>query len=210
MSVSCYCLGSYSTKSKMQIGLAVVEVNYSKPDVEKLVAGFIQKFPNVQKSEKLYKIEGTMFPGVFLEFSQTIYEDINADRKAILSVPTGVFNFTFTDPSKLTKDQLDAWNALMTKDGKSTQINDYFQSVKNALLDLAKNMQANKTLDDITYQGWYYGSYNDSLIWGSPKALFVSKTILGTQFNNYIQSIAAKDQAEKAKSKNESDASTGF
>ena len=211
MLLVCYCLGVNSTTPQLKGGgLAIVKVDYHKSDIEKLVDGFRQNFPNAIKSDKAYNIESTMYPGVFLTFSSTVYEDSSVDRKATLTVPTEIFTFTFQETAKLTKDQSDLWNVLMAKDGKTTQLDEYVQSVKTSLVELAKIMQAHKTLEPITYQGWYNCSDYVSLIWGDPKAIFASKQMLGMQISNYNQAKAAKDLAEKEKLKKESESSTGF
>ena len=216
VSVNCYQLGQWLNK-KGDDELAIVEVSYITFDLDKLIAGFTQNYPNVQKENRTYKFESETFPGIFLEFERAYLSDVNPDRRAKLSIPTGKFNFVFTDPSKLSKDQLAIWQAAMAADGKTSQLNEYYESVKASILGLAGKMESAKKLDDysLTILGFSHGTgsnsaYYESVIYGAPTAIFASKQILGLHMNNYRQSIESKDQAEKAKLKKESESSTGF
>ena len=211
ISVNCYQLGIGLNTIHPQEhgGLAIVAVSYKVFDSDKLVDGFMQNFPNAQKENKSYRIESTMYPGVFLEFERTMFSDINPDRRATLSIPTEKFAVSFTELSKLSKDQLVAWETLMTQNDK-TNVNEYFESVKTSLLELTKSMESEKSLDSLTYQGWYNSGQYAQTIYGAPSAVFASKQILGSHMNNYRQSFEDEDQKEKAKLKKESESSTGF
>jgi len=223
ISVDCYQL--YDTVSQGG-SLAAVEVSYITFDLDKLVAGYMQNYPNARKENKSYKFENTMYPGVFIEFERTFFTDINQDMRATLSIPTEKFTITFTEPAKLSKEQLAVWEALMTKDGKTTQLDEYFASVKTMFLDFVKSVESDvptsntpngpkkrrpvNRLDALSYQGWYDSSIYNSLIYGHPNAVFASKQILEPLMNNYRQSIEAADQEQKAKLKKDSDSSSGF
>lgn len=216
IAVNCYQLGMglNTTTPEEHGGLAIVEVVYRTFDLDKLIEGFTQNFPNARKDKKSYKIESTVYPGVFLEFERTLFLDANSDRKATLSIPTEKFSFAFTEPVKLSKEKLAVWEGLMAQDGKTSQIKEFFESVKASLLELAKNIEIQKAtrlrLDPLTYLGWYDNRQYEAIIYGGPKAVFASKQILGLHMNNYRQTLEAKDQAEKAKKEKESKASTGF
>ena len=129
-SVICYELNGKNSPGNG--GLAVVEVSYQTFDLAKLVDGFMQNYPNAGKENKSYKIESTTYPGVFLEFERTYFLDINPERRATLSIPTGTFTFQFTEPSKLSKEQLAVWQRLMAQNDKA-DVNEYFASVKASL-----------------------------------------------------------------------------
>lgn len=160
ISLNCFLLNS---KPHGNGGLAIVEVSYLTFDLDKLVEGFMQNYPNAKKQAKSYKIESTMYPGVFLEFERTFFSDINQDRRATLSIPTKKFTFTFTELSKLSNEQLGVWDSLMTKDGKTTQRNEYYESMKTAFLGFVKDIESEKStgprLEPLTYQGWYDNPY---------------------------------------------------
>ena len=143
--------------------------------------------------------------------------NVNPDRRAKLSIPTEKFTFAFTEPSKLSTDQLAVWETLMKLDGKTSRISDFIESVKTQLSEFAKNMASKKKLDSysVTMLGLDRGPSRSSqdyasIIFGAPSAVFASKKILDFHMNDYRQSIEAKDQARKAKLKKESDSSTGF
>jgi hypothetical protein len=148
--------------------------------------------------------------------------DINSDRRAKLSIPTGTFTFSFTDLSKLSKEQLAIWDAsrkeAIVQDGKIPEMEEYFESVKTSIVELEKSMKSDKKLDDysLTTLGWagefQNGSHKsyDPIIYGDPSAIFASKQILDPLMNNYRKSIEDEDQKEKAKLKQQSDSSSGF
>jgi len=208
ISLNCYEL--YDTVEKGGC-LAVVEVSYKTFDSNKLSEAFLQNYPNARTENKSYKFESTMYPGIFIEFERAFFSDVNQDRRATLSIPTDKFTFDFTAPSKLSADQLAAWNTLMTQNDK-TNMDEYFESVKTSLLELANNIESDNahSLDPLTYQGWYYNGQYQNIIYGAPNAVFASKQILDPLINNYSQSIETADQAEKAKLKKDSDSSSGF
>ncbi|MGB7748686.1 MAG: hypothetical protein WBN75_15535 [Verrucomicrobiia bacterium] len=215
--VDCYLLGVglNTTHPKEHGGLAIVEVTYRTSDISNLVETFMQNFPDAQKKNRSYRVESTLYPGVFLEFERTLFSDVNQDRRATLSIPTGKFTFLFTELSKLSEDQLALWDKAMTQDGKTKQRNEYYESMKTSLLGFAKDTETEKPtqliLDPLTYQGWYEanGEY-EPIIFGAPCAVFASKTILDSHMNKYRQTVEAKDKADKAKLKKESESSTGF
>jgi hypothetical protein len=209
ISLNCYEL--YDTVSRGG-SLAVVEVSYTTFDLDKLVETFTQNYPNAKKENTSYKIENAIYPGVFLEFDRTYFSDINSDRRATLSIPTGKFTFTFTEPSKLSAEQLATWEALMTKDGKTSKIEEYFVSVKTSFWELAKDIESKKSSDSLSDLGWNnIGAANAiAIIYGNPSAVFASKRILDPLMNNYRKSIEAADQEQKDKLKKDSDSSSGF
>ncbi len=85
-------------------GLAVVQVIYIKSDLDKLVAGFGQNYPNARKENKHYKTELLpSYPGAFLEYDETIYSDTNQDRRAELLFPAGKNTVTYTDKCQLSE-----------------------------------------------------------------------------------------------------------
>ena len=216
ISVNCYLLGMglNTTHPQEHGGLAIVEVSYNNADMGKLVDGFMQNYPNAQKRNKSYRFENTMYPGVFIEFERTFFSDMNPDMRAALSIPTEKFGITFPEPSKLSKEQLAVWEASMTKDGKTSQMNEYFPMVRTSLLEIKKNIESDKAvrlrLDPLTYLGWYDNRNYESIIYGGPRAVFASKQILGLHMHDYRQSIDSKGQTEKAKLKKESESATGF
>ena len=208
-SVECYQLHDSGHGS-----LAVVKVSYITFDVDKLVEGFMQNYPNAQKETKPFKIENVIYPGITLEYERLFFSDINQDRRAMLSVPSKNITFVFTEPSKLSQDQLAVWNSGMTMAGK-TDINEFFESVKASLLQLVKNIDSDdetrkrlvQNLDPMAADGWKDYSHK---IYDAPYAVFASKQILDPLMNNYRQSIETADQEQKAKLKKESDSSSGF
>jgi len=206
--VSCYQLNDSTGR------LVVVEVHYGPSDSGKLVEGFMQNYPNAQKMNKIYRFENAKYPGVSIEFERTFFSDINPDRRATLSIPTEKFAFSFTEPSKLSKEQLAVWDGLMAREGKPSQMSEYFESVKTSFLGFLKEVATSKPtrlrLDSLTYQGWYDNRQYESIIYGSPTAVFASKQILDPIMNSYHESVMSKDQKEKAKLKKESESSTSF
>ena len=182
-------------------------------------------YPNAQKQSKSYKIESTVLPGVFINFQREMLSEITPDKRATLSFPTGKFTFTLTDLSKLSADQLEKWEALM-QNRQQTNMNQYFASVKIALVEIASNIElsaqnqldtsqqnggpSTTPLDPLTYLGWYHsGEYSD-LIFGAPSAVFASKRILEPMMQNYSESIEAQAQKAKAELQKESESSSGF
>jgi hypothetical protein len=217
ISVNCYQLNK-SWNPERNGDLGIVEVSYITFDLDKLVEGFMQNYPNARKEKRAHRVESEKYRGIFLEFERAYLSDINPDRRAKLSIPTGKFTFTFTEPSKLSKEQLAVWEALMAADGKTSKIEEYFESVKTSLLELAKNMEVEKKIDDysLVLLGWpgkfQYGSHKSygSIIYGAPSAVFASKQILDSHMKNYRESTEAADQKKKAKLKKESESSTSF
>jgi hypothetical protein len=155
-----------------------------------------------------------MYPGVFIEFERIVISDISADRRATLSIPTETFTFSFTNPGKLSKQQLSQWNELMVRDGKTSQMNEYFESMKSSFLGFLAEVVANKPtrlrLDALTYQGWYDNPKYESIIYGAATAVFASRQILDPIMSNYRKSIDSEDQIGKAKLEKESKSSTKF
>lgn len=87
-------------------GLAVVHISYLKYDLDKLVAGFIQNFPNAKKGITHYKIElNPTYPGAFIELNVNYLLDINKDRKAKLTFNTEKRTVTFTEKSQLSESE---------------------------------------------------------------------------------------------------------
>ncbi len=212
ISVTC-CLLNKTWNTRKNGELAIVEASYKTFDLDKLVEGFKQNYPNARKDKRAYRIESEKYRGISIEFERAYLSDINPDRRARLSIPTKKFSFTFTEPSKLPKEQLVLWEALMTADGKTSNIKEYFESVKNLFLELAKNMESKEKIDDytLTVLGWPNDGVNcQSLIYGGPCAVFASKQILGLHMNNYLQATEGEKQKEKAKLKKESDSANGF
>lgn len=221
--ISLICYQLYDTVSGGG-SLAVVSVTYKIFDAQKLIEGFVQSYPNARKEDKSYKFENTTYPGIFIEFHRTFFVDVNQDRSAILSIPTGKFTFSFTEPGKFNKDQLDTWNGLMAQN-KQTNLNVYFESVKTSFLELAKEIDQYEPseedakmhgdpnlerMDCLTYQGWYYNGLYESIIYGPPNAVFASRKILDPIMGAYFKSIAAEKEKAKAQLKKEVDTSTGF
>ena len=93
----------------------------------------------------------------------------------------------------------------MTQDGKTSKVNEFFESVKTSLLELAKNIESQKAarlrLDPLTYLGWYDNRQYEAIIYGGPRAVFASKKILGLHMSNYRGSLESKEKAEKTQKK---------
>jgi hypothetical protein len=139
--VQCYELCGAISQDGFCVGsLAAVEVSYRNFDLGKLVGNFMENYPNAHEENKSYKIESTIYPGIFLEFERTYFSDINSDKRAMLSIPIEKFAFTFTQPSKLSKEQFTVWENLMSQDGKTSQIDEYFASVKTLFLEETKRI----------------------------------------------------------------------
>jgi hypothetical protein len=220
-SLNCFLL---NRKPQGHAELTIVEVSYLTFDLNKLLDGFRQNYPNARERRRPYRIESTMYPGVFLEFERTLFSDINPERRATLSIPTDKFTFTFTELSKLSQDQLAVWDRLMTQDGKTSQRNEYVESVKTSLLGLVKDIESGKgrnlgnysdpnamALDALTYQGWYEANREyEPIIYGRPNAIFASKQILGYYMNVYMKSIQDEAQKQSSQLKKQSDAANGF
>ena len=116
--------------------------------------------------------------GVCFEFVRTYLSDIDADRRAELAVPSGKFTFTFTEPSKLSTEQMATWQGLMVQNGE-TNIDKYFESVKASISQLAQNIPFNKQFSTFTLLGLNRGPGRSSSglsiynIWCSDSGIYL-------------------------------------
>jgi hypothetical protein len=214
LSIDCYQMGKWleNNPNGGDGKLAIVVISYKTTDLDKLVAGFMDAYPSALREYRRGKVQSTVFPGVFLEFQKPYLRDVTGELRALLFLPAGTFTFTFTELTNLSQPQATVWEALMNQDGKTSQLSDYFATVKGSLLDAARQMNSAKKLDDysLTLVGWQQSEVLSSEIYGQPVAVFCSRPVLDNYLNTYRRSVGPAEKEKRENLKKEADSATKF
>ncbi len=170
----------------------------------------MQAFPNATKTNIYITMGNELLPGLSCEIEYALCEAVSPDVQAELLATTGKVNFTFTELSKLSKEQLSVWEVLSQQSGKAQNVNEYYDLTKARYVEVLKNVQSKAEPHvDFRYDGWDQGVAQ--LVYdGSAHSQFTSRQILGFHMKNYRRYMEDKAQKEKDALKKRLDNSNGF